>query len=534
MNPLNPKSILRRTKKEGFESVWRESANLLPKPTRKLEIASAKPGTAHPLYDLIHKLRLGFLDLGFKEVFNPVVVDENEIYRQYGPEAPIILDRCYYLAALPRPDIGLGRAKYEEIEKTGAKLTEAKVSALQKVLRGYKRGDVDSDDLVEKIAEALGIPDTLAMRVLSDVFSEFSALKPEPTRLTLRSHMTSAWFLTLQALQHKTELPLKLFSVDIRFRREQSEDPTHLRVHHSASCVVMDEAVDVTLGEDITETLLKPLGFESLRFLKKKVTSKYYAPEMEYEGFVFNPASKTWIEIVDYGIYSPIALARYGLEYPVLNLGLGVERLAMVLYNEQDVRRLVYPQFHIELALTDVDIAKMVRFELEPEAHEGKRIAESIVSEALEHADAPSPCQFLAYEGKLLGKKVRVYLYEEERDARLLGAAAQNLIYVYDGNILGIPPAGTTNITLVREAREKGVSTGIRYIDGIACLAAAKIEETIRTGRNRFSLWVRQARRPRDVNIRVSEVARRYVTSRKKKIEISGPVFVGIRAEVSD
>jgi len=534
MSPLSPKSILKRVKKEGFENVWRESADLLPKPIRKLELASAKSGTAHPLYDLIHKLRLGFLDLGFKEVFNPVIVDENEIYKQYGPEAPIILDRCYYLAALARPDIGLGRAKYEEIEKAGAKLTEAKVSALQKVLRSYKKGDVDADDFVEKIAEALETPDTLAMRVISDVFPEFSALKPEPTRLTLRSHATSAWFLTLQALQHKTELPSKLFSVDIRFRREQSEDPTHLRVHHSASCVVMDEAVDVTQGEDLTEALLKPLGFDSFRFVKKKVTSKYYAPGMEYEGFVFNRASKTWIEIADYGIYSPIALARYDLEYPVLNLGLGVERLAMVLYNEQDVRRLVYPQFYSELTLTDADIAKMIRFELEPETQEGKVVAGSIVSEALRHADAPSPCEFLAYEGQLLGKKARVYLYEDERGARLLGVASQNLIYVYDGNILGIPPDGPTNITLVREAREKGISTGIRYIDGIAYLAAAKIEEAIKTGRNGFSLWVRQARRPSDINIEISEVARRYMTSQKKKIEISGPVFVGIRAEVSD
>ncbi|MCW4020059.1 MAG: O-phosphoserine--tRNA ligase, partial [Candidatus Bathyarchaeota archaeon] len=173
MNPMDSKDILRRVKEEGFESVWRESANLLPKPSEGLRLSSGGRGVSHPLYDLIQKLRLSFLDLGFKEVFNPVIVDENEIYRQYGPEAPIILDRCYYLAALPRPDIGLGRAEQEEIEKTGVKLTQSRVSALQKVLRGYKKGEVDSDDLVERVAEALKVPDTLAMRVISDVFPEF-------------------------------------------------------------------------------------------------------------------------------------------------------------------------------------------------------------------------------------------------------------------------------------------------------------------------------------------------------------------------
>jgi len=534
MTPLNSKDILRRVKQEGFEKVWRESTSLLPKPTKKMELAKGKRGAPHPLYDLIQKLRLAFLDLGFKEVFNPVIVDENEIYKQYGPEAPIILDRCYYLATLPRPDIGLSRTKYENIEKTGVELTDAKVSALQRVLRDYKRGDIDSDDLVERIAEALEVPDTLAMRVVSEVFPEFSALRPEPSNLTLRSHMTSAWFLTLQALQHKTELPLKLFSVDVRFRREQREDSTHLRVHHSASCVVMDEEIDVKAGEEIAKALLKPLGFESFRFEKKKVTSKYYAPGMEYEGFIFNPASKRWIEVVDYGIYSPVALARYELEHPVLNVGVGVERVAMVLHNEEDVRRLVYPQFYADLTLSDIEIARMIQFEVKPKTKEGREIEKNIISKALRHADALSPCEFIAHEGEILGKKVKVYIYEKEKDAKLLGAAAQNHIYVYNGNIVGIPLKGMDNVTLVRETREKGISTGIRYIDGIASYAAAKIEEAVKKGHKRLDFRVRLARRPNDINIKISDVARRYITNEKKKIEISGPIFIGIRAEITD
>jgi len=534
MKSLNPKDTLRRVKREGFERVWRESASLLPKPTRKLELGTARRGASHPLYDLIQKLRLSFLDLGFREVFNPVIVDENEIYKQYGPEAPIILDRCYYLAALSRPDIGLSLAKQNQIEKVGIGLTEVKVSALKKVLRDYKRGDVESDDLVERIAEALGVSDTLAMHIVSEVFPEFSALRPKPSKLTLRSHMTSAWFFTLQALQHKTRLPLKLFSVDIRFRREQSEDPTHLRVHHSASCVLMDEEVNLEDGEEITKALLKPLRFEDFRFTKKRVTSKYYAPGMEYEGFIFNPASKGWIEIADYGIYSPLALARYNLEYPVLNLGVGVERLAMVLQKETDVRRLAYPQFYTELMLTDAEIAEMIRFELEPKTSQGREIEQKIILEALRNADTPSPCEFIVHEGDLLGKKLRIFIYEHEKEARLLGAAAKNLIYVYDGNVVGIPPKGMDDIKIVSEAREKGVSTGIRYIDSIASLAAAKIEEAVRMRRKKVNVRVRLARRPSDINIKISEPARRYITSQKKRIEVSGPVFVGIRAEITD
>jgi len=533
MRPLNPKDILRRVKKEGFENVWRDSPGLLPRSNVRLKIEKSYRGVSHPLYDLIQRLRQSFLDLGFTEISNPVIVDENEIYKQYGPEAPIILDRCYYLATLPRPDIGLSTAKYEEIEKVGVKLTEDKVSALQKVLRDYKKGEVDSDDFVEKMSEALEVPDTLAMHVVSEVFPEFSILRPEPSSLTLRSHMTSAWFPTLQALQQRVELPLKLFSVDIRFRREQREDPTHLRAHHAASCVVMDEAIDVRDGEEITEAVLKPLGFEKFRFEKKKVTSKYYAPGMEYEGFVFHSDVKRWIEVVDYGLYSPIALARYDLEYPVLNVGIGVERIAMTLYKEDDVRRLVYPQFYTEFSLSDADIARMIRVEVEPKTSEGERIKQSILLEASKNAEAPSPCEFQTYEGTLLGKKVKVYLYQRDVGVRLLGAATENHVFVHDGNILGIPLKGMDDVDIVRDAREKGFSTGIRYIDGISSLAAAMIEEAVENGQDKTNLRIRMAKRPRDINIRISDIARRYVTNQKKKIDISGPLFIGIRAEIN-
>ena len=143
MSPLKPNDILERVEKEGFEKVWKESSNLIPKSSKSLDLHSGRRGTPHPIYELIQKLRCRFLSLGFDEVFNQVIVEENEIYRQYGPEAPIILDRCYYLAALPRPDIGLSKARCEEIEKLGVKLTDSKVSALKKVLREYKKGRIE-------------------------------------------------------------------------------------------------------------------------------------------------------------------------------------------------------------------------------------------------------------------------------------------------------------------------------------------------------------------------------------------------------
>ncbi|OYT45883.1 O-phosphoserine--tRNA ligase [Candidatus Bathyarchaeota archaeon] len=531
---LNPEEILKRVEVEGFEKVWRESGSFLPKPPEGYRLSLRGRGTPHPLFDLIEKMRRTFLNQGFIEVANPIIVEDTEVYKQYGPEAPVILDRCYYLAVLPRPDIGLSREKRREIESLGVEMTEEKTSNLKAVLRDYKRGKIEADDLIEKISESLEVPDATATLIVSKVFPEFTSLRPEPTNLTLRSHMTTSWFLSLQALQHRVEMPIKLFSVGIRFRREQREDPTHLRVHHAASCVVMDEAIDIKEGERITRNLLEPLGFKSFRFTKKKVTSKYYTPGTEYEGYIYHPKMRRWIEVVNFGLYNPIALARYGLEYPVLNVGVGVERVALALYGEDDVRRLVYPQFYGEWRLTDAEIARMISYQNEPKTREGHEIKRRIVEEALKHADDPSPCEVLAYEGQLLDKVVRVYLYEKERGARLLGAAARNAIYVHEGNVLGIPLEGMDHIPAVREAREKGVSTGLTYIEGVAALAASKIEEAAKTGRSHMDIRVRIARRPSDVNIKISNVARRYITSRKGRIDVSGPVFVGVRAEIMD
>jgi len=532
LGKLSPEKILKQVEKKGFEKVWKESAQFLPKATKRLKLIPGKRGISHPIFDLLQKMRQSFLDLGFMEVSNPIVVDEKEVYKQYGSEAPIILDRCYYLATLPRPDIGLSKAKCEKIESCGVELSKQRKTALQSVLRGYKKGEIASDDLVESISEALGIPDEKATQILSEVFPEFAVLEPQPSTLTLRSHMTSAWFLTLQALQHKLELPMKLFSLGIRFRREQREDPTHLRAHHAASCVVVDEAVDVRDGEEITRGLLEPLGFERFRFVRKRITSRYYAPGTEFEGYLFHPGIDKWIEIVNYGLYNPIALARYGLEYPVLNVGVGVERVALVLYSETDLRSLVYPQFFAEWELTDVEIAKMIGIELEPRSERGRKIQESIKSTALAHADAVAPCEFLAYEGELLDKKVKVYVYETDKGTRLLGPAARNLIYVYDGNVLGIPERGMEQAAVVREARERGISTRLSYLDSVASLAAAKGEEAVETDKEAVNIRVRIAKLPSDVNIRIGDVARRYITGKKKKIDIGGPVFIGVRAEI--
>ncbi|NIQ07669.1 MAG: O-phosphoserine--tRNA ligase, partial [Candidatus Korarchaeota archaeon] len=61
-----------------------------------------------------------------------------------------------------------------------------------------------------------------------------------------------------------------------------------------------------------------------------------------------------------------------------------------------DVRRLMYPQFHVERELSDAEIAGMVEIEVKPKSEMGVKIGEQIKTTALKHADASAPCEFLA------------------------------------------------------------------------------------------------------------------------------------------
>ena len=270
--------------------------------------------------------------------------------------------------------------------------------------------------------------------------------------------------------------------------------------------------------------------FKNLRFQQKRSTSKYYAPETEYEVFVSSKNGK-WIEIADFGFYSPIALAHYDVEYPVLNLGLGVERLTMLVTGGEDVRSLVYPQFYGDWSLSDAELAHMVRMTNSPYTKEGKEIWADLVKTAKVEAERPSPCEVVAYEGQILDRKVVVTLYERDEGTKLLGPAAFNVIYVYDGNVLGIPLKGMEEIAGVNEAREKGVSTGIVYLNAVAAQATSMIEaEAVKENPNNVDLRVRVAKIPSDVNVELSSVGNRYITGKRRKVVVKGPVFIGIRA----
>jgi O-phosphoseryl-tRNA synthetase len=512
--------------REDFQRAWHEGPVILspPEENKKYPRLCYHRAAEHPIFGMVNRLRKTYLSLGFDEICNPLMVEEQDVYRQFGPEAMAVLDRVFYLGGLPRPNVGISQIQLQKIgEILGSPVSPTAEQKLRETLHAYKKATIDGDDLVHEIAVVLEADDAAVVRILDAVFPEFRELSPESSRTTLRSHMTSGWFLTLGALWERRRLPIRLFSVDRCFRREQQEGPTRLMTYHSASCVVADEEITNEEGKAVSEALLSAFGFTDFRFQPDEKRSKYYLPGTQTEVYARHPVHN-WVEVATFGVYSPAALAEYGIGVPVMNLGLGVERLAMIVHGADDVRVLSYPQFYPK-PLTDREIVQAVRVKEEPGTVEGRRLAQAIEDTARLHATEPGPCSFLAWEKELSGIAIRVFVEEKEENTKLCGPACFNEIYAYQGSILGVPD--TEKWALVRN---NGISTGITYLRAVSLLAAARIEAQAHCGKGE-TVQVKMARTAADINLSIADYSLRYITGEKKKIDVRGPVFLTVRSE---
>jgi len=298
----------------------------------------------------------------------------------------------------------------------------------------------------------------------------------------------------------------------------------------------MDENVSVDDGKAVAAGLLSQFGFSNFQFRPDDKRSKYYVPDTQTEVFAFHPklvGSKTkykdgWVEVATFGIYSPSALSQYNIPYPVMNLGMGVERLAMILHDSMDVRALTYPQFQYKInwVMSDSQIASMISVEDAPTTEKGKEIQGAIVRICEIHGNTQSPCEFTAWEGQLFDRNIIVKVVEPEENTKLCGPAAMNELISYKNDILGLPRTSRWD-----DAYKNGVTSGIRYIDAFAARCAKEIEDASKNGSG-SETRVRIIKVPSEINIRIDPIVQRYITGLKKKIDTRGPVFTTVRMEL--
>jgi O-phosphoseryl-tRNA synthetase len=484
---MDSQNIKERAEKD-FETVWKEESKKFYG-SKKFSLPDRK-GKSHVLARYLSKAEDILLHMGFDQVVLKPIWDKRHVKMQYGPEAPAILDRLYYLASIPRPDIGIPQEKQDKI------LNRADISIedLQQIFQEYKRGVIDSGELIESFVQRLHISTEDALYVLS-LFPELENIQPDATTKTLISHFTTAWFPTLQSV--RKELPVLLFTSGWRFRREQKEDASHLRAHYNLSFVVMGD-LGIEDGKKIVKKFFEELGMDVTFSLKENQPS-YYAYKTNYEVFYKE------LEVADIGMFSPVALARYGIEYPVFNAGPGLGRIVMLKEGLTDIRQVHFPELYGK-EYTDTEILNSIHL---VKTAKNQELVKTIVGEARENKDKESPCRVCVYKDD-----ITIELVEEEENTRLVGPAGFNEIYVYDGSIYGVPP--TSKKKKITNILEHGVTNHMSHMESFANEAVSSMEKGV--------YRVGMVKGLSSVNLDIPIHIREYIRA-QGKIDVRGPMF---------
>lgn len=483
---------IKKKAKKDFEGTWRkESERFYGERGFKLP---EKKGKRHVLSKYVVQTEEILLDMGFDQVYLKPIWDETHVRMQYGPEAPAILDRLYYLASLPRPDIAISA----DIQEGISQKVKINTDELKQIFRDYKMGSVDSGELIETFVHRLEVSTADALFILS-FFPELEAVKPDPTSKTLVSHFTTAWFPTLAAVRR--ELPVQLFTSGWRFRREQREDASHLRAHYNLSFVVMGD-LGIEDGKKIVEEFFRRMGMD-VTFKLKENQPSYYAYNTNYEVF--------WkgMEVADVGMFSPVALANYNINHPVFNAGPGLGRIAMLSEGFKDLRQVHFPELYGR-QYTDEEILESIQLVKKAENQE---LVRKIVEAARMYKDAESPCRFTVYQDDT----TKIELIEEEENTKLIGPAGFNEIYVYNGSIYGIPPRSQNR--KITKILGRGVTNHTSYVEAFANAVIFSLEQ----GVHRLGM----VKRLSDVNLSIPTHIREVIRA-QGKIDVRGPVFITV------
>ncbi len=157
-------------------------------------------------------------------------------------------------------------------------------------------------------------------------------------RLLLRTHTSSVQIRTLLA----EPPPLRILSPGRVFRRDNA-DATHSANFHQIEGLVVDRGITVC---DLKATL--DFLFQSLLGTEAKTRFRphyfgYTEPSFEVDFSASHLArlGRDWVEIMGCGMVDPLVLTEVGLDpetWSGFAFGLGVERIAMILYGVDDIR----------------------------------------------------------------------------------------------------------------------------------------------------------------------------------------------------
>ncbi len=149
----------------------------------------------------------------------------------------------------------------------------------------------------------------------------------------LRTHTTAV---TIRYLAYNGNKESKVFYIGRVYRKEKITYK-HLPEFHQVEGIVVGKVTFRDLM-GILKEFYKRLGFEKIRF--RPSYFPYTEPSLEIE--IFFEKKGKWLELGGAGMFRPEVVRPFGIEYNVLAWGLGLERLVMLRYELDDIRKLYF------------------------------------------------------------------------------------------------------------------------------------------------------------------------------------------------
>jgi len=183
---------------------------------------------------------------------------------------------------------------------------------------------------------ALNMPEDHPARDMQDTF--FVSRDPD---IVMRTHTSSVQVMVMQSQAP----PIRTISPGRVFRKDS--DATHSPVFHQVEGLFIDEGVSFA---DLKQTLFFFVQEMFGEGTKTRFRPSYFpftepSAEMDILGLRFNHKTgkeeETWIEVLGCGMVDPAVLENCGIDsakYTGFAFGIGIERMAMVKYNIQDIR----------------------------------------------------------------------------------------------------------------------------------------------------------------------------------------------------